>query len=712
MFEVMRRSLRPDLLVALALLVPMAASGAPPAASVVTPLEVPAEYATPPFDVPRSLTVPPNFRISLLTRVDGARFMAVAPNGDLFVSHPGSGTVKRVVTNPDGTVAVSNYASGLRRPHDIVFHTIGTETFVYVAESHQITRFGYVSGDATAGTGQVVVANLPDSSSPELNGAYGHQLKNIAIDRAHNLYVSIASVTNASASDAYSDPVRCAIYRYDYRAEAPADTPYGPGQLLARGLRNAEGLAFVPGTEDLWVVVNNRDNIPYPHHGDITGDGVDDYGRVIQSYVDDHPPDEFIRIRDGANYGWPFANPNPDTAAGLDDMPFDPDYNNNRDWSVFPETVFTRVDKGIPAHSAPLGLSFLQGSGVPEEYRDGAVVALRGSWNRTLKTGYKVIYFPWDSIAGKPGQQMDLVKGWLDDTTQVAWGRPVDVIPDLSGNLLISDATAGAIYKLTYVPEPPPPPPPPPEDEEFTVRSFSLVDSLVGLDLPGYEALPGGTLTIDQAQLPLLYALRANTGSAVRSVVFSYNDTAAYRTENIRPFCIAGDAQRKCHPWRDGMQLGNHVVTATPYRLAGGLGEAGRPVTLTVQVVATQALGDVASFALFDVRSGLDVPGYGAITSPELTVARSALPERYSLRANIEGEVGSLLYSYSIWPNYQVENRAPYCIRRLDASASAPCSAWWRGMERGTHTVTATPYREPNARGLAGPGHRLILHVQ
>jgi hypothetical protein len=70
--------------------------------------------------------------------------------------------------------------------------------------------------------------------------------------------------------------------------------------------------------------------------------GTSDYGRVIRSYVDEHPPDEFIHVKEGANYGWPFANPNPDK--GLDRMPFDPDYETNRNWSLFPETSFTRID--------------------------------------------------------------------------------------------------------------------------------------------------------------------------------------------------------------------------------------------------------------------------------------------------------------------------------------------------------------------------------
>jgi glucose/arabinose dehydrogenase len=365
--------------------------------------------------------------------------MAVAPNGDLLVSHPGSGRVYLLRTNAGGDPALSVFASGLRTPHDLVFAAVGGQTWLYVAESHQIIRFRYQVGDAVASGGQVVVAGLPDASNPELKGTYGHQLKNIAVSAAGQLYVSIASMTNASESDAISNPLRCAIYRYNADGTG--------GRLFARGLRNAEGLAFVPGTSVLWVTVNARDNIRVPHHRDWDGDGSDDYGKLIPAYVDNHPPEPFTRVVDGGNYGWPYANPNPDTPSGMTNMPFDPDYDNNRDWTRFPASTFTRISRGIQAHSAPLGFSFLQASAVPVAYRNGAAIALHGSWNRTRRTGYKVIYFPWQAD-GTPGNEIDLVRGWLDDSTQTAWGRPVDVVPDLAGNLFISDDHSGTIYKL------------------------------------------------------------------------------------------------------------------------------------------------------------------------------------------------------------------------------------------------------------------------
>jgi glucose/arabinose dehydrogenase len=178
----------------------------------------------------------------------------------------------------------------------------------------------------------------------------------------------------------------------------------------------------------------------------------------MSRYVDNHPPEEFTRVRPGGNYGWPFCNPNPDTANGLDNMPFDRDVQLNADGRV-DCSAMDRINKGIQAHSAPLGLTFLQGTAFPALYRDGVVTGLHGSWNRTTPTGYKVAYFPWDSTTQRPGAQIDLVTGWL--TSQGAWGRPVDAAVDLQGNLLISDDGSGTIYKLTYTQSSTPPVTPP-----------------------------------------------------------------------------------------------------------------------------------------------------------------------------------------------------------------------------------------------------------
>jgi glucose/arabinose dehydrogenase len=405
-----------------------------PGATTTVTVTVPPSMRTSPFNVTRTLDVPTGFNIAVHARVSEARFIALAPNGDLFVSRPGSGTVSIVRPNQSGDPRVLTYVSGLRRPHDIVFATVGGVSYVYIAETHQINRFRYTPGDSVAGTRQVIITGLPDATTPGLGGQYGHQLKNIALDGAGRIYVSIASTGNISVNDLTANPVRAAIHLYDQNGQNR--------RVYARGVRNAEGLALAPGTSQLWIVVNNRDQIPYPFN-----DGTGNYGRVFAGYVDDHPPEEFIKVRDGGNYGWPYCNPNPNTPVGYDNMPFDLDYDTNRNGTVNCATM-DRVTKGIQAHSAPLGLTFLVGTQFPTPYRDGVVIPLHGSWNRSVKTGYKLAFFSWDLGTQMPtGPAVDLVRGWVVGNS--SWGRPVDAAIDPSGAMYISDDMSGTIYKLT-----------------------------------------------------------------------------------------------------------------------------------------------------------------------------------------------------------------------------------------------------------------------
>jgi glucose/arabinose dehydrogenase len=360
------------------------------------------------------------------------------PTGGILVAQPGLGSIFLVQSQSDGTPIVSGLIEDLHNPQGMALHPSDHGLYLYVGESNQVTRFLLAPGATSASDKTLIVPNLPDSSSPELRGPYRHELKNLVIGPDNKLYVDIASSTNADPIDTTSDPVRSAIYQYDLDGTN--------GRIFARGIRNAEGLAFVPGTNELWAAVNEMDDVLYPFRNSWKSSGSSDYGKSLTSYVDDHPPDEFIHVKEGANYGWPFANPNPDTPNGFDYMPLAPNYETNPDWSKYPESMFTRTDKGIQAHSAVLGIAFLQDSKVPEPFHSGVALALHGSWDRRRKTGYKVIFFPWQD--GRPGPQIDLVTGWLDDQSQSQWGRPVDVKPASDGSLLISDDDSGTIYRL------------------------------------------------------------------------------------------------------------------------------------------------------------------------------------------------------------------------------------------------------------------------
>ncbi|KAF0811318.1 hypothetical protein IGB42_04213 [Andreprevotia sp. IGB-42] len=405
---------------------------APPIASVTVLVEAPAGLDGAPFNAPRTALVPPGFGLRVVARIDGARFMAEAPNGDLLVSKPGDGTIQRVVPSAAGST-VNQFASGLKQGHDMVFHSVGNTQYLYIGETDRVSRAQYVDGDSVLRTRSTVVADLPDSSLPELNGSYGHALKNIAF-AGSTLFVSIASATNASPSDIQANPKRGAIYAYQEDGSGM--------RLYAQGLRNAEGLAIHPSTGELWAAVNNRDNIRYP-----LKDGRFPYKALDAAYYNDNPPEPFTRVRDGGNYGWPYCNPTAD--AGSSNMPFYADVENNEDQLVFNCGNADRISKGLPAHSAPLGMSFWTGNNVPATWRNGAVIGLHGCWNCTEPRGYKVVYLPLraDNSFGDP---QDLVTGFLTNPANIAsrWGRPVDVIPNRAGNLYISDDYAGAVYEL------------------------------------------------------------------------------------------------------------------------------------------------------------------------------------------------------------------------------------------------------------------------
>jgi glucose/arabinose dehydrogenase len=404
---------------------------APPASSAAPGLgpptrvkvSAPPALASAPFDRERYLQLPAGWTAAVYARIDKARFMALTPSGDLLVSQPGAGKVQLVRAG-----AVSEFASGLRQPHDMVFAPLNGQMYLFIAESNRVVRYPYANGDLKAHDGKVVVDGLPDTSTPELHGTYAHVLKNIAV-RGETLYVSIASTCNACVQDTVSDPQRATIYTY------AATGTNAARHLLARGIRNAEGLAFRPGTDELWIVVNNRDNTLVPDDRDVDGDGKSDKGKRMPEFVDDYPPEEFIKVRDGGFYGWPFCNPNSDN--GLSNMPFLRDYELNRDGQKADCTKADPIDLGLAPHSAPLGLTFWNGA---------AIVPQHGSWNRTKPAGYKVLYIPW--TASGPGNPVDLATGFVEPNGKW-WGRPVDAAVDTDGTLLISDDGSGTILRLT-----------------------------------------------------------------------------------------------------------------------------------------------------------------------------------------------------------------------------------------------------------------------
>jgi glucose/arabinose dehydrogenase len=245
---------------------------------------------------------------------------------------------------------------------------------------------------ASAGQATPIVSNLPDG---------GHSTRTIVFGADGKLYVSIGSSCNVCKE---KDPRRAAVVRYN------AD---GTGEdIFATGLRNSVGLAWHPTTKELWGTDNGRDMLG-----------------------DDVPPDEINIIRQGQNYGWPncYADRVPDAEFGSPE---------------FCRKTEPPVAK-LQAHSAPLGLAFYTGTQFPKEYHGDLFVAFHGSWNRSKKTGYKVVRLRIGN--GRVNDVRDFITGWLSpDGREEVLGRPVDLVVGKDGGLYLSDDAAGVIYRIGY----------------------------------------------------------------------------------------------------------------------------------------------------------------------------------------------------------------------------------------------------------------------
>ncbi len=376
---------------------PRVTAASPAQAYQAVVVTVPGKYRKGLFRDERQLRAPPGFQISVFAAGLGqARFMALSPAGDIYLSVPTAGRVLVLPDrNKDGVAdRVVVFADGLDRPHGLVFR--GKE--LVVAENARLTRFLDTDNDLRADNRTTLSKDLP--------GGGGHSTRTVVQGPEGRLYVAAGSSCNACIEE---DPRRAAVMRF------PAQG--GKGEIYARGLRNTVGLAFHPVTGELWGVDNGRDMLG-----------------------DDVPPEELNRIIAGADYGWPycFGATVPDPELGTQ----------QRCAPTRPPVV------AMQAHSAPLGIAFGQGLAFPERYRQTLLVAFHGSWNRSKPTGYKLIGIPF--AAGKPqGKPFDIISGWLDEGN--AWGRPVDPLVGADGALYLSDDSAGAVYRITWEGAPPRP---------------------------------------------------------------------------------------------------------------------------------------------------------------------------------------------------------------------------------------------------------------
>jgi glucose/arabinose dehydrogenase len=361
--------------------------------------------------------VPEGFKIELLAQgLNRPREMRLAPNGDIFIAETGAGRIRVLRLSDDGSKPVKNeiFASGLNGPFGMAFFPNNNKPqWVYIANIDSVVRFPYHDGDLKAdGKPETVVADLPHGP--------GHSTRNIVFTKDDKrMLVSVGSASNDAESSRGAPNNRAAALgassgNEERRAAVLAFDPDGTNpKIFATGIRNCVGLAIHPDSGDAYCSTNERDG-----------------------FGDDLVPDYVTRVREGAFYGWPwFYIGNHDDPRHVGERP------DLKDKVTTPDVL-------IQAHSASLGLAFYTGNAFPAEYRGDAFAAEHGSWNRSKRTGYKVIRIRMKD--GAPtGIYEDFVTGFVLNDSDV-WGRPVGVAVSRDGALLVSEDGNGTIWRITH----------------------------------------------------------------------------------------------------------------------------------------------------------------------------------------------------------------------------------------------------------------------
>jgi glucose/arabinose dehydrogenase/beta-lactamase superfamily II metal-dependent hydrolase len=349
--------------------------------------------------LPKSL---PGYTVSeYVAGLDNPRLIRTAPNGDLFLAESNPGRV-RVIRGrgPDGRAqTVSTFATGLNRPFGIAFYPLGPNPeWVYVGNTDSIVRFPYQTGDLEArGAAETIVKGVP--AGGQLTGG-GHWSRDIAFSPdGKKMYIGVGSFTNVDDPDVNAaEKDRAVILEFN---------PDGTGRrIYATGVRNAVGLAFHPQTRKLWVSVNERDDL---------GDNL--------------VPDYITQIEEGGFYGWPWFY-----MGGTQDPRHAGKHPELKDRVITPDVL-------VQPHSASLQLVFHEGS---------AFAAEHGSWNRNLRTGYKVIRVPFKPDGTAVGSYEDFLTGFVTDEGY-PWGRPVGVAVAKDGALLVSDDGSNTIWRVAKI---------------------------------------------------------------------------------------------------------------------------------------------------------------------------------------------------------------------------------------------------------------------
>ena len=375
-----------------------------------------------------SVHVPPGFDVAEFAGgLRNPRLIRVAPNGDIFVAESEAGDIKlfRADDGASQPKTTSIFASGLNLPFGIAFWPPGSSPkYVYVANTDSVVRFPYQNGELRArGQPETIVKNIPGGG--HLRGG-GHWTRDVVFSRdGSKMFVSVGSLSNDAETLAQQKTPEMAVWNRlhglgsawgseDRRANVLQFNTDGSGfRIFATGLRNCVGMAVNDLTGDLWCSSNERDDL---------GDNL--------------PPDYITRVRAGQFFGWPwFYIGNHRDPRHL---------NERRDL----ENEVTVPDVLIQAHSASLEMTFYNGTQFPPQYRGDAFAAEHGSWNRSQRTGYKIIRVILNR--GIPtGEYEDFLTGFVTKDGQV-WGRPVGVAVARDGSLIVSEDAHNTLWRISY----------------------------------------------------------------------------------------------------------------------------------------------------------------------------------------------------------------------------------------------------------------------
>ena len=349
-------------------------------------------------DIPLDrITLPPGFSIAVFTPdVPNARSLARSPSGIVFVSTRQAGDVYAVLDRDQDHTAdeVITIATGLNMPNGVAFR----DGALYVAEVNRILRYDGIEGRLNDPPAPVVV----DEDFPTERA---HGWKFVRFGPDGKLYVPVGAPCNIC--DRTGEDARFATI-------TRMDPDGGAQEVYAHGVRNSVGFDWHPTTGELWFTSNGRDRLGDTSPGDTLN----------------YAPEA------GMHFGFPFCHQG--------DTP-DPEFGEQRACDEFSPPAQT-----LGPHVASLGMRFYTGQMFPQQYRNQIVIAEHGSWNRTPEAGHTGFRLTLATLDGNRVTDYSVfAEGWLNADNS-SWGRPVDieVLPD--GSLLVSDDTAGAIYRITY----------------------------------------------------------------------------------------------------------------------------------------------------------------------------------------------------------------------------------------------------------------------